>query len=521
MNIAHILEEIAHRLPEKRALIFREEIYSYRTLNEQINKLANALKGLGVEKGDRVAILVPNSSVPVLSFYAGLKIGAIPICLNPMVKGQELKTILANAKAKIFITHNDCFESFKQERDEVPFLQEIVLTNPSGDVKGGVRSFRKLIEKVSAQFSAIEVKPEDPAVIVYTSGTTGRPKGAVFTHGGLLRRVRMVRFASEELNPEDRLLTVAPLSSSMAISGVMISAFLNGITVYLHERFDPEEYVRTIREEKITVIKTVPTVYFLINGLPRIGKKDFQSLRFAGSSGAFLPLEVRRRFAEISGIEITQYYGCTEAGRPLAGDPPRNNERRLASVGQVLPDVEMKILGPDAQQMSPGEVGEVCVCFPGQMVGYWDLPEETKETLKEGWLHTGDIGKLDSDGFLYLLDRKADRMIVGGYNVYPAEIENVLHQDSRVMEAAVIGIPDERLGEIPMAFVILRKGLRVTEEELINLTREKLAKYKALRKVQFVENIPKNPIGKVLKKALKEQYLAGERPVGSDISEGD
>ncbi len=515
MNLAHILEEVAHRLPEKRALIFREETYSYRRLNEQINKLANALKELGVEKGDRVAILLPNSPVPALSFYAGLKVGAIPICINPMVKGQELRTILANSQAKIFITHYDCFESLKPDRSEMPFLREIILTNPPEEMRG-VRSLPRLMENGATQFPAIEVKPEDPAIIVYTSGTTGKPKGAVFTHGCLLGRVHMVRFDLEEPGEEDRMLTVAPLSSSMGISGVMISAFLNGATVYLHERFDPEEYVKTIRREKITVIRTVLTVYFEINGLPNIGKEDFQSLRFAGSSGAFLPSEVRRRFAEISGVEIIQYYGCTEAGRPLARDPAAKNKRKFRSVGQVLPDVEIKIVSPEGRRMPPGKVGEVCFRFPGQMTGYWNLPEESKETLKDGWVHSGDIGKLDPKGFLYLQDRKADRMIVGGYNVYPTEIENVLHQDPRIAEAAVIGVPDERLGEIPMAFVVLRKGLKATEEDLINLTREKLAKYKALRKVRLVGNIPKNPIGKMLKKVLRNQYLSEEKPVGGE-----
>jgi long-chain acyl-CoA synthetase len=436
-----------------------------------------------------------------------------------MVKGEELEAILANSQAKIFISHYDCFKSLKPRRSEMPFLKEIVLTNPPDGIREA-RSFAGLLEKGTNQFSAIEVERKDPAVIVYTSGTTGRPKGAVFTHGCLLRRVQMGRSGLEELSQGDRMLTVAPLSSSMGISGVMISAFLNGATVYLHERFDAEEYVKTIRQEKITIIKTVPTVYFVINGLPNVGKEDFQSLRFAGSSGAFLPSEVRRRFAEISGVEITQYYGCTEAGRPLARDPAEKNKRQLGSVGQVLPDVQMKILGPDGRQMPPGEVGEVCFRFPGQMIGYWNLPEETKKTLRNGWVHTGDIGKLDTDGFLYLQDRKADRMIVGGYNVYPAEIENVLHQDPRVAEAAVIGVRDERLGEIPMAFVVLRKGLNVTEEELVNLTREKLAKYKALRRVQFVENIPKNPIGKVLKKVLRNQYLAKEKSLPGDAKKG-
>ncbi len=512
MNLAHILEGVVHRVPGKKALIFREETYSYSRLNEQTNKLANTLKGLGAEKGDRVAILLPNSAVPALSFYAGLKIGAIPICINPMTKGQELRTILANSQAKVFITHSGCFESLRSDRSEMPFLKEIILTDPPDGMRD-VRSFPRLMENSSTQFSAIEVKSEDPAVFVYTSGTTGKPKGAVFTHGALLRRVQMVGFGLQEPGEEDRMLTVAPLSSSMGISGVMISAFLNGVTVFLHERFNPEEYVKTIRQEKITVIKTVPTVYFAINGLPNIGKEHFQSLRYAGSSGAFLPSEVRRRFAEISGVEIIQYYGCTEAGRPLARDPAEDNKRKPESVGQVLPDVEIKIVGPDGRQMPLGEVGEVCFRFPGQMTGYWNLPQETEKTLKDGWVHSGDIGKLDPDGFLYLQDRKADRMIVGGYNVYPTEIENVLHQDPRVAEAAVIGVPDERLGEIPLAFVVLRKGRKSTEEDLINLTREKLAKYKALRKVRFVENIPKNAIGKVLKMVLRNQYLSEKKPI--------
>jgi long-chain acyl-CoA synthetase len=206
----------------------------------------------------------------------------------------------------------------------------------------------------------------------------------------------------------------------------------------------------------------------------------------------------------MSGKEITQFYGFTEGGQIMTVDSSKSG-RRNGSVGKTVSGMEIRILDQEGQEAPAGEAGEVCFRFEGHMVGYWNLPEETGKTLREGWLHTGDIGTLDKDGFLFLLDRKQDRMLVGGYNVYPSQIEEVLHKDKRVKEAAVIGIPDERLGEVPIAFVVLKEGEKATEEELINLTREELAKYKALRKVRFVESIPKNPTGKILKKLLKEK----------------
>lgn len=504
MNIATVFEETVYRRPDHPALVFKGEKYSYRRLNEAINRLANGLRKLGMKKGDTLAILLPNSHLGVFSFYAGLKVGAISVCLNPMLKGKELKTILMNSKAKVFITHFDCFKSLKPGLKDLKDLKEILLIDGPEEMEG-VLSFGWVAGDSSSEFVALDVEADDPAIIIYTSGTTGLPKGALFTHDGLLTCIDGLMLLLGELSNDDRLLSVVPLSSSLSIAGVMIPGFLKGATVYLHERFDPKDYVTAIRENKITIFMAVPTIYFELNALPGLNEKDLQSVRFAGSSGAPLPPEVRRQFEKRVGKEITQFYGNTESTRLLVSDP-MNGERRPESIGKALPDVALKILDPGGREVPIGEAGEVCARFPGGMIAYWNNPKETGNALQNGWLHTGDIGRLDKDGFLYLLDRKSDMMIVGGFNVFPAEIENILHMDPRVKEAAIVGMTDERLGEIPMAFVVLKKGVQATGEELIEIARKKLAKYKAPRKIQFVEDIPKNPAGKVLKRVLRERY---------------
>lgn len=504
MNIARHIEESALRYPNKEAIIEPNKIYTYKELNEFINRLAVGLNSFGLGKSRTLAILLPNSALSIALFYAGLKIGAVSICLNPMLKGEELNKILIDSNAEIFVTTRKPFETIENCSEKIKYKKKVVFADETKIKDGDLTISDLMLKGVSKDYKAIELDSDEVALIVYTSGTTGEPKGAVFTHGALMNSAKSLTYVLGEMTHEDKILNSAPLSSSMSIVAVLIPSIKNGASVYLQERFDPIEYVNLIKEKKITIIYAVPTIYYAINNICDLKKEDLKSLRFAACSGAHLPYKIRDEFEKGLKIKIVQAYGLTEATRILIADPAKGI-RKDNSIGKPLPDVEIKIVDEEGNSMAVGQKGEICMRFPGGMVRYWEKPKETKKVLVNGWLHTGDIGYIDEDGYVYLIDRKTDKIIVGGYNVYPVEIENVFLKHSDVLEAAVVGYPDERLGEVPVAFVVMRDCSDQDGDCLIDFVKTQIANYKAPRLVYIEKKLPKNPVGKVLKRELKRK----------------
>lgn len=350
--------------------------------------------------------------------------------------------------------------------------------------------------------------PNDTATMIYTSGTTGFPKGAMITHANLYSNVQGI---IEALHLDENMIrvSVTPLFHAMGLTVNMLAVTMLGATAIIQAKLDFEEFLKANEKYRATMISGAPALHYLLANDPRTEKFDLSSWKVAMSGSAALPVEILKRFEEKFKIPMIEAYGLTEVTTAATANP-FSGVRKPGSVGLPLRDLEVKIFDDQDRDVPVGEVGEIVIRGPAVMKGYYNNPQATAETLRGGWLHTGDLGKMDEDGYVYILDRKKDMIICSGYNVYPREIEELLHTHPAVLEAAVIGIPDPKRGESPMAFIIPRPGAKVTEPELIQFCRDNLAAYKAIKAVKFVEEFPRNPNRKVLKRELREMVAASE-----------
>ncbi|TAK26908.1 MAG: hypothetical protein EPO21_24545 [Chloroflexota bacterium] len=522
MNLAAYLERNAAQSPEKLSLIFKDRRYTYHDYDEQASRVANALRKLGVERGDRVAIMMPNAPEFLFTFYGILKLGAIAVGVNVLLKSEETWYILDNSQAKAIVVSASLLPIVQAVRDRLPDLQHIIVLG--GEGAEGSLSYEALTRDSSPKCTAVQSAPDERCAIFYTSGTTGVPKGAVHTHESIAVQMDIVkeRFSITE---QDVLTTVLPV---FLLSILMIGPILTvhvGTTLYLMERYTAVEFVRHIKEWKISLILgAVPTMYHEVTHLPdEIAREvDFSSLRYCTCGGSPIPPELRRDFEGRYAFRFLNTYGGTEMPCMVTTDP-LDEERKFDAVGTVFPHIKIKIVDDDDNELPLGQIGEICMGprTEGPYAGlykplkeYWRMPEATAEALKGGFFHSGDLGYIDEDNFLYIVDRKKDMIIRGGYNVYPKELETVLYEDPRVQECTVVGVPDSRLGEVPKAFIMLCPGAQATEQEFIDMIRERLAKYKQLGSVEFVNSFPRNALGKILKRELRDQ----ERAKASQIS---
>ncbi|HDM37808.1 MAG TPA: long-chain fatty acid--CoA ligase [Candidatus Omnitrophica bacterium] len=500
MALGEIVNISAEKYPDKEAVFFEQESLTYQRLGESINKLANSLIRLGVKKGMRVGLLLPNSISFVVAYLGIVKCGAIVVPLNTLFKAEELKYILEDSGASFLITSSYFLPVIEKIVFKINSLNNIVMI---GEVKEGFISFAELLNKGEDISPSVVINDtEDIAAILYTSGTTGKPKGAMLTHSNLLSNVSSI-YEALKCNDKDRFLCVLPLFHSFAATVCMLESLYAGGSMVIMSRFNPEEVLRTIANKKVTIFAGVPSMYAVWASMPKLSL-DFSSWRLCISGGAALPQEVMRRFEEKYPVLIYEGDGPTECS-PATSFNPIDGKRKPGSIGLPIPKVQMKIVDDNDNDLGPHQTGEIVVKGPNVMKGYWNLPEETHQALKGGWFHTGDIGEVDEEGYFYITDRKKDMIIVGGMNVYPREVEEVLYRHPKVKEAAVIGIKDELRGEIPKAFVVLKDSEeKITEREIINFCRERLAKFKVPRVVEFKESLPKTATGKILKRALRE-----------------
>lgn len=500
MNITEILTKTAQRLPDKVAFYFDDQGTSYKDLQNLTESCAFGLQKIGVQKGDRVAIFTPSSLEFVISWFAAVRLGAAVIPVNIMLKTRESKYILENAEVNTLIVHQSQVEMVNSFRPELPFLKNLVVVGKQKPA--GSRSFADFLSEKPSREMTVDCAPDITATMIYTSGTTGFPKGAMITHANLYSNVQDI---IDALHLDERMLrvSVTPLFHAMGLTVNVLAVMLLGATAVIQAKLDFDEFLKANEKYRATMISGAPALHYMLAYDPRTQKYDLSSWKVAMSGSAPLPVEVLSKFEEKFKIPMIEAYGLTEVTTAATANP-FSGIRKPGSVGLPLPNLEVKIFDEQDRELSVGEIGEVVIRGPAVMKGYYNNPQATAETLKGGWLHTGDLGKMDENGYFYILDRKKDMIICSGYNVYPREIEELLHTHPAVLEAAVIGIPDPKRGESPMAFIILKPGKKASEKELIQFSRENLAAYKVIRAVRFLEEFPRNPNRKVLKRELRQ-----------------
>jgi long-chain acyl-CoA synthetase len=508
-NLATMLRESARSRPDKVAIILDQFKLDYKTVEALSNQVAGSLQAAGVKRGDKVGLMLPNVPQFVIAYFAILKAGAVVVPMNVLLRAPEVAWYVGDSEAKVLITWEDFAEEAMKGVAQLSGVTTYVVNKPGSESRPqGTRSFTELMQG-SPAFDMAATDPDDVAVLLYTSGTTGKPKGAELTHFNLFMCCQVSADRLVDFKEDDVGLAVLPLFHSFGQSNVMNTTIYAGGTITLVPRFEVDKVLEVIQRDRVTIFAGVPTMYFALLHHPEAGKYDTSSLRMCVSGGAAMPGEVMKTFEQQFGATILEGYGLSETS-PTASFNRSQEERRFLSIGKPVWGVEMRIHDESDQPMGPGQenVGEIVIRGHNVMRGYYKQPEATAEAMKGGWFHSGDMGYVDAEGFFFIVDRKKELIIRGGFNVYPREVEEVLYAHPAVQEAAVIGVPDDKLGEEVKAVVSLKQGQSATEEELIAWCKERVAAYKYPRSIQFIDTLPKGPTGKILKKELKQQLAA-------------
>lgn len=501
-DLAARLAETAGRMPDRVAIRWQHRTLTYADLDARVTAGAGGLQHLGVAPGDRVALMVGNTPHFVEAFLAILRCGAVVVPLNTSLTGEEVTGVLTDCDAHVLVAAASDEEVVDQVRRDVAGLEHVVTAGarePAGAVSG---TWRALVGG-DHPFEAVDRAPDDLAALVYTSGTTGRPKGAMLTRRNLEANQDQVLDTRLGVREDDVVLVVLPLFHIYAMNVGLGAAVRAGSTLVLVERFDPAATLETIAEHEVSVILGAPPMYVAWLNTPGIEEADLSSVRVAVSGAAPLPAPVLERFRDRLGITIWEGYGLTEAA-PAVTSNVMGGEARPGFVGRPLPDLELRLVDERGADVRPGDPGEVWVRGPNVFAGYWEDADATAEALTDdGWLRTGDVGIVDDDGYLRLVDRKKDLIIVSGFNVYPKEVENVLHRHPEVVQSAAVGVPHPYTGEAVRAFVVVEPDSELTEDEIVNWCRRHLARFKCPESVQLVDELPHTATGKVLRRELR------------------
>lgn len=499
---------------ERTALAFFGTEFSFSRLEALVEKMAASLAASGISKGDRVAIMLPNCPQYVISFFATVRLGAIVTQLNPMYVEREIEHIVTDSGAKTIIVYADVYRRVKNVTPETELENVIVVDfRNETEVDEGHYLFDEFVARDAEPAPEVGIDAaDDVAVLQYTGGTTGRSKGAMLTHRNLIANVRQsldmfIENPAEWANNE-KIVGVLPFFHIYGLTCVMLFGLVQGLNQLLVPRFDVERLAALIRDERPTMFAGVPTMYMAFNasGLD-LRKHRFHEVRVFNSGGAAIPVNLRHAFEQKTGRPVFEGYGLSEASPVTHNNPPFTGGSRDGSIGVPIPSTDARIADVEDgdKEMPAGESGELIISGPQVMKGYWNLPEETADTLRNGWLYTGDVAMMDEDGYFYIVDRKKDIIVASGYNVYPREIEEILFEHEAVAEAVAVGIPDEYRGETVKAFVVRREGGEVTEEEILAFCRERLAPYKAPKMIEFREELPKSTVGKLLRRVLVDE----------------
>lgn len=529
ISLPDILAETAKKYPNNTALIFFGNKITYRELDDLCSRFASALVGLGVKKGDRVALFLPNVPQFTICYYGALRAGAIVVPCSPLYKERELEFQLNDSGAETIVALDLLYEHLAPIREKTKLRNVITTTvldyfppllgalaKLTGKVKTvpcpGTISLKELLRRHTEAPPEVSIDPaNDPALFQYTGGTTGVPKGAVLTHRNLaVNALQVGSWLPTLREAEEVMLAVLPYFHIFGMTVAMNMPVLRAASMVLLPRFETLEVLKTIQKYGVTLFPGVPTMYIALINHPQTGKFNLKTVRLCISGAAALPVEVMRRFEALTGGRLVEGYGLTETSPVTHCNPLDKPEKvRVGSIGIPFADTDAKIVDIEAgeKDLPVNEVGELVIRGPQVMQGYWKKPEETSYALRDGWLYTGDIAKMDEDGYFYIVDRKKDMINVSGLKVWPREVEEVLYEHPAVKETGVIGIADPYRGETVKAFIVLKETLEgeTTADEIIQFCKEKMASFKAPTQVEFVKELPKTAIGKVLRRVLKEE----------------
>lgn len=478
--------------PGKIAINYKDESITYEELDNKVLKYAGLLSELGIGKGEKVILSCMNSPEFVYSYFGVVTTGAIIVPINLMLTMEEIAYIVQNSEAKYMIIQPKIMEKGHLTKEAIEAALGIKVLVLDDD-------FNEKIDKTKPLENAPEIDMDEISTFLYTSGTTGKQKAAMLSHRNLVHNAEQC-FLGVGAKPSDIFMCVLPMFHVFAFTACILLPLWAGATTTIVESFQPKEVVETLIKGKISVFMGVPAMY---NVLLHSAKENvkFPDLRLAISGGAALPVEIYRQAREILKLPVVEGYGLTEASPGVAFNPPYGKQKE-ASIGLPIPYVECKIFDDNDQEVEPEVVGELVVKGANVMQGYYNNPEQTKAALKNGWLHTGDLARKDSEGYIFIVDRKKDMIIVSGMNVYPREVEEVIYQYPQVKEAAVVGAKDKLRGEVVQAYVVLKDGETCSSRDILRFLKEHLAAYKIPRHIEFVDDLPKNSSGKILKRML-------------------
>jgi long-chain acyl-CoA synthetase len=512
MNLADVLLNNVRRYPEKPVLVCDDTRLTYRDFNERCNRLGSALRILGVEKGDHLALLSKNCHRHFEIFFASAKCGFVFVPLNFRLSPRELGDIINDSEARVLFFSKEYLPVIDAIRSDLKEVRVYVCTDTQVD---GVATYEALLSGGSpSEPETASIVEEQIVMILYTSGTTGYPKGAMISHRNRIADMIHQVTDQEYIEPEDTHLNVGPLYHIGALSQSQGHLY-RGCTVVILREFDPARIFELVEKERVKTFWAAPTMLHMLINDPGREHRDLSCIKTITYAGSPMPTEVMRKAVEVFGKgKLIQFFGTTETGPQITRLPRKDHIlegtdsqlKRLRSVGIESQNVHVRIVDGDDSEVMPREIGEIVVKSDAVCTGYWKKPEETKESFRGGWYHTGDLGYMDEGRYLYIVDRKKDMIITGGENVYSAEVENVLFTYPVVSEAAVIGVPHEKWGETVKAVVVLKAGVSANEEEIIAFCRKNLASYKKPTSVEFVTELPKTPSGKVLKRELRDRY---------------
>ncbi|BBO93151.1 long-chain-fatty-acid--CoA ligase [Desulfosarcina ovata] len=496
MNVTQNVEQAAKIFPEKAAIIFEGRNISYGELNSQATRLASTMTKQGVGKGDRVALYLPNVPEFIICYIATLKIGAVAVSVNPMLKSGELKYILNDSGSILLCTVDELLPNVK--KDDYPDLKHVLVCE--GDAQGNP-TINEWIQDGSESMASSDPDRDEVAVILYTSGTTGFPKGAMLTHGNVVSNSFSAAHHAG-FTADDRMALFLPIFHVFGQNFIMNGTFNTCSTLVLFRRFVPDAVLQSIAKNRVTMFFAVPTIFINLLNMD-LSDYDISSIRYDFSAAATLPQEIFLRWKERFGRQIHEGYGLTESS-PFACYN-HNYHHKFGSIGTPVENVEIKIKDEFDDDVPPGQWGEICIKGPGVMKGYWNRPDESERTLRNGWLHSGDIGKKDEDGYVFIVDRVKDMINAAGFKIWPAEVEQYLYRHPAIKELAVYGIPHPEKGEAVCASIVLKDDKKATPEEIIAYCRENMAAYKVPSRVLIIDELPKSATGKILKRELRAE----------------
>jgi long-chain acyl-CoA synthetase len=531
--LPYLLLHAAAKTPQAPALVFFGRVFSYQQLAEQAARVARAFQGLGVAPGERLALFLPNCPQFVVAYHAALRLGAVLVPLNPLLSAKEVAYQLNDAGAKRLLVLDHFLPKVEEVRPRLKLSQFMITSLPDAlpwplswlySLKARRQGLSLGFKPGPGRFAWRDLLSQPPltddpapgvddlAVLLYTGGTTGTPKAAGLTHGNLMANVAQINaWLSHVRFGEERLVGLLPFSHSFGLTACLNWPMSQGAQIIVLPRFEINGFIKMLRKHRPTMLPGVPTLFVALSNDPRLAKLDLSALWGCISGSAPLPVEVRDRFEALSGCRMMEGYGLTEAG-PVTHLNPVRGKRPVGSMGMPLPSTQARVMDPETgvRELPAGEVGELAIKGPQVMQGYWQRPEETGAVLRDGWLYTGDLARRDEDGYFYIVERKKDLIISGGYNIYPREVEEVLYQFPGVKEAVAFGAPDPYRGEVVKAVIVPMDGQELNVQEIRDFCGRQLALYKIPQSLEFRAALPKSQVGKVLRRLLREEAAAGK-----------